>query len=152
MKQVTSYKNFFINYTIFVLIAAAVFGILIYVVKVSQKSWEKNLKAVIESTLAESEPDTWEIGKSVRIDNPLSSSAACFEARNKRSGENCKVVIIRLQSFYGPHSGVYIVENSGETVFKGYCSLHGRCSEQLTNAFTGRRVEYWNMRIADMLK
>ena len=96
MKQVTSYKNFFINYTIFVLIAAAVFGILIYVVKVSQKSWEKNLKAVIESTLAESEPDTWEIGKSVRIDNPLTTSAACFDARNKRSGENCKVVIIRL--------------------------------------------------------
>ena len=152
MKQQISYKTFFINYTIFVLIVAAVFGILIYVVKVSQKSWEKNLKAVIESTLAESEPDTWEIGQFVRIDNPLTTSAACFDARNKKSGETCKVVIIRLQSFYGPHAGVYIVQNNGQTVFKGYSSLHGRCSAQLTNAFTGRRVEYWNMRIADILK
>lgn len=152
MKQKISYKNFFINYTIFVLIVAAVFGILIYVVKISQKSWEKNMKAVIESTLAESEPDTWEIGKSIRINNPLTTSAAGFNARNKKSGENCKVIIIRLQTFYGPHSGIYIVQNNGETVFKGYSSLHGRCATQLKNAFSGRRVEYWNMRIAEIVK
>ena len=152
MKQTISYKTFFINYTIFILIVAAVFGILIYMINVSQKSWDKNLKAVIEATLAETDPDTWEVGKKVKIDNPLTTSAACYDARNKKSGENCKVIIIRLQSFYGPHSGVYIVENNGQTVFKGYCSLHGRCATQLTSAFTGRRVEYWNMRIAEMLK
>ena len=152
MKQQISYKNFFINYTIFVLIAAAVFGIVIYFVKISQKAWDRNLKAVIESTLAESEPDNWEIGKPVRINNPLTTSAACFDARNKKSGETCKVVIIRLQSFYGPHSGVYIVQNNGETIFKGYSSLHGRCAKQLSNALTGRRVVYWNKRIAEMLK
>ena len=67
MKQQISYKNFFINYAIFALIVAFVFGILIYLTRVSQKSWDQNLKAVIETSLAESEPDTWELGKQFQI-------------------------------------------------------------------------------------
>lgn len=152
MKEQTSYKCFFINYTIFVLISAAVLGILIYVIKLSQKSWDKNLKSVIETTLSESEPDTWEIGQAIRINYPLITSAAGFDARNKKSGESVKVIIIRIQTFYGPHAGIYIVDNKGNTIFKGYSSLHGRCAKQLSNSISGRRVEYWNMRIADMLK
>ncbi len=152
MKQEISYKNFFINYAIFVLIVASVFGILIYMIKVSQKSWDKNLRAAVEYTLSESEPDTWEIGTSVKISNPLSAGAACFDARNKKSGETGKAVIIRIQTFYGPHNGVFIVQGDGTTIFKGYSSLHGRVAEQLKNSYTGRRIEYWSNRISGMLK
>ena len=152
MKQEISYKNFFINYAIFVLIASAVFGILIYIIKVSQKSWDKNLKAAVEYTLSESEPDTWEIGKSIKISNPLSAGAACYDARNKKSGENVKAVIIRIQTFYGPHCGVFIVQNDGKVDFKGYSSLHGRVAEQLKSSYKGHRVEYWSKRILEMLK
>ena len=152
MKQEISYKNFFINYAIFVLITAAVFGILIYVIKVSQKSWDKNLKSAIEYTLAENEPDTWEIGKSVKIANPLSAGAACYDARNKKSGENGKAVIIRVQTFYGPHCGVFLVLGNDKVEFKGYSSLHGRVSQQLKNSYSSRRVEYWSRRIKEMLK
>ena len=152
MKQQISYKNFFINYSIFVLIAAAVFGILIYIIKVSQKSWEKNLKSSVELTLAETEPDTWEIGQFVKTENPLTTSSACFDARNKKSGESCKVIIIRLQTFYGPQAGIYIINNDKKVSFKGYSSLHGRCAEQLKKSNNGRRVEYWKKRIAEMYK
>ena len=152
MKQQISYKNFFINYAIFVLIASAVFGILIYIIKVSQKPWNNNLKASVEYMLEETEPDTWDLGNTIRIQNPVSTGAACFEARNKKSGENCKAIIIRLQTFYGPQAGVYIIDNSGKVDFKGYSSLHGRVSIQLTKSFSGRRVEYWKMRIAEMYK
>lgn len=151
MKQI-SYKNFFLNYSIFVLIAAVIFGILIYTVKVSQKSWERNLKTTIESTFAETEPDTWEIGKPIKIDNPLTTNAACYDARNKKSGESYKVVIIKLQTFYGPHAGIYIVDKDAKVTFKGYASLHGRVASQLTKSFSGRRVEYWTLRIAEMFK
>jgi hypothetical protein len=152
MKQEISYKNFFINYAIFVLITAAVFGILIYVIKVSQKSWDKNLKAAIEYTLEEYEPDTWEIGKSVKIANPLSAGSACYDARNKKSGENGKAVIIRVQTFYGPHCGVFLVLGNDKVEFKGYSSLHGRVSQQLKTSYSSRRVEYWSRRIKEMLK
>ena len=127
-------------------------GILIYVIKVSQKSWERNLKSAVEYTLAETEPDTWEIGKAIEIKNPLTAGAACFEARNKKSGEVGKAVIIRLQTFYGPQTGIYISEGNGNISFKGYSSLHGRCAAQLSKSFKGRRVEYWKLRLADMLK
>ena len=152
MKQQISYKNFFINYAIFVLIAAAVFGILIYVVKVSQKSWDNNLKASVEYCLAETEPDTWEIGMPVRINNPMSAASACYEARNKKSGENCRAMIIRMQTFYGPHCGVFIIDSNKRVEFKGYSSIHGRCAAQLISANKGRRVEYWKMRIENMLE
>ena len=152
MKQQISYKNFFINYAIFVLIATAVFGILIYVIKISQKSWERNLKTAIEYTLEENEPDTWEIGKSIKIINPLSAGSACYDARNKKSGENVKAVIIRVQTFYGPHCGVFIVSSNNEVEFKGYASLHGRVAQQLKNSHGSRRIEYWSRRIKEIIK
>ena len=151
MKQQISYKNFFINYAIFVLIAAFVTGILIYIIKVSQSSWDKNLKASVEYTLGENEPDTWEIGKAIRINNPLTDAAAAFEARNKKSGENCKAIIIRIQTFYGPQSGVYIIDSNKNVTFKGFSSVHGRCANQLVSSHNGRRVEYWKMRISGLL-
>ena len=152
MKQTISYKNFFINYSIFVLITAFVFAILIYSIKISQKSWNTNLKAAVEYKLAEAEPDTWEVGQTVQLNNPLRLGAACFELKNKKSGEVGKVFIIRVQTFYGPHAGIYTSDSNGKIQFKGYSSLHGRGAAQLTNAFNGRRVEYWSMRISEMLK
>lgn len=152
MKQQISYKNFFINYAIFALIVAFVFGILTYLTKVSQKSWNQNLKTVIETSLAESEPDTWEIGKQFQINNPLGSGSACYEARNKKNGENYKIIIMKLQTFYGPQAGIYIIDSNSKATFKGYASLHGRCALQLKKSFTGRRVEYWKLRLEEMFK
>lgn len=152
MKQQISYKNFFINYAVFALIVVLVFGILTYLSTISQKAWDKNLKAAVVYALEEFEPDTWEIGSTIRIENPLSSGSACYEAHNKKSGENCKAVIIRLQTFYGPQCGIYIIGSQNNISFKGYSSLHGRVARQLTNSTSGRRVEYWNNRIEEMLK
>lgn len=152
MKQQISYKNFFINYAVFALIVAFIFGILVYLSTISQKVWDKNLKAAIVYSLEEFEPDTWEIGSVVRIKNPLSSGSACYEAHNKKSGENCKAVIIRIQTFYGPQCGIYIIGSNNDITFKGYSSLHGRVANQLKNAYAGRRIEYWNNRIKEMLK
>ena len=152
MKQQISYKNFFINYAIFTLITATVFCILVYTVKVSHKSWDQNLKAVIESTLSETEPDTWELGKVIQINNPVSSGASCYDARNKKNGENYKIAIIRLQTFYGPQAGIYIIDKETKVTFRGYASLHGRCADQLTKSFSGRRVEYWKLRLEEIFK
>lgn len=152
MKQQISYKNFFINYAIFVLIAAAVFGILIYLIKVSQKSWDQNLKSLVETTLIETEPDTWELGKYININSPFGSGTACYDARNKRNGENYKIVLIRLQTFYGPQAGIFIIDKNGKASFKGYASLHGRCATQLKKSYSGRRVDYWKFRLEEMFK
>lgn len=150
MKQQISYKNFFINYAIFVLIAAFVFGLLIYFSVISQKSWDKNLKVSVEYVLGENQPDTWEIGKAVRIQNPLSASLACYDARNKKSGENCKAFITRIQTFYGPQTAVFI-SSEKSVEFIGFSSLHGRGAIQLQNSKNARRIEYWKMRIQNLI-
>ncbi len=152
MKQQISLKNFFINYSIFVLIAAFVFAVLVYLVKASQKSWDQNLMTVVESTLAETEPDTWEIGKAIRIANPIGAGAACYNARNKKNGENFKAVIIRIQTFYGPHAGIFIIDKNGNAEFQGYAAIHGRCANQLSKSFNGRRVQYWKLRLEEIFK
>ena len=86
------------------------------------------------------------------VANPLSAGSACYDARNKKSGENGKAVIIRVQTFYGPHCGVFLVLGNDKVEFKGYSSLHGRVSQQLKTSYSSRRVEYWSRRIKEMLK
>lgn len=152
MKQQISLKNFFLNYAIFVLIAAFVFAILLYFVKVSQKAWDQNLMLVVENTLAEKEPDTWEIGNPVRIQNPIGSNSAVYHIRNKKNGENFKVALIRIQTFYGPQAGIFIIDGKGSAEFKGYAALHGRCAMQLSKSFNGRRVQYWKLRLEEIFK
>ncbi len=152
MKQTISYKNFFINYIIFVLISAVVFLLLVYTVKVSQKYWDKNLKVTVQKFLDENEEDTWLVESACRINNPLITSAACYDTKNKKNGEYYKAVIIRIQTFYGPTLGVFVGDKNNNFDFKGYALLHGRIEKKLKTHSASRRVEYWKMRLPDIIK
>ena len=72
MKNI-SYKNFFINYGIFVLIITVFIGLLIYPIKAGQKAWAKQLKSDIEFVLDEAEPNSWMVGNQIKIKNQKSS-------------------------------------------------------------------------------
>lgn len=152
MKQKISYKTFLINYVIFILITAVIFLLLVYTTKVSQKSWDKNLKVTIENFLEENEKDIWFVESAERINNPLITSAACYNIRNKKNGEYYKAVIVRIQTFYGPVPGVFITDKDGNVEFKGYALLHGRVSNKLNNHLSSKRIEYWKYRIPDIIK
>lgn len=152
MKQTISYKNFFINYIIFVLISAVVFLLLVYTVKVSQKYWDKNLKVTVQNFLDENEEDTWLVESACRINNPLITSAACYDTKNKKNGEYYKAVIIRIQTFYGPTLGIFVGDKNNNFDFKGYALLHGRIEKKLNTHSASRRVEYWKMRLPDIIK
>lgn len=151
-QQNISYKNFFINYLIFLAFIAAIFMLLVYAVKVTQKSWNKNLQPVIQYVLDEKDPDTWVIEAASPIDNPLTVSAACYDVRNKKNGEYYKGVIIRIQTFYGPIPGVFIVDKNNKVDYKGYALLHGRLSRQLSTNTPSRRINYWTARIPEIIK
>ena len=98
MKQTISYKKFFINYAIFLGIITVLMGILIYTTKITQKSWSKNLKKNLEIVLEESDPSTWFITNSIKLKNAFTLNAACYEARNKKSGQVYKAIIINTQT------------------------------------------------------
>lgn len=152
MKQNISYKTFSINYLIYVLITTVLFLLLVYTVKVSRKYWDKNLKATVENFFEENEKDTWLLENACLIENPLITSAACYDVRNKKNGEYYKAVIIRIQTFYGPIPGVFIVDKENNVDFKGYAIIHGRVGTSLKNRSNSKRVEYWKYRIPDMIK
>ena len=59
MKNEITNKEFFARYGIFVAIIVVLFGILIYPIKISQKSWINNLRSNIEFVLDEREPNGW---------------------------------------------------------------------------------------------
>ena len=151
-QQNISYKNFLINYLIFILFIAVIFLLLIYSVKVSQKSWNKNLQPVIQSVLDDKEPDTWLIEAASPLNSPFTTSAACYDVRNKKNGEYYKAIIIRIQTFYGPIPGVFIMDNNKKVEYKGYALLHGRLANQLSTNSQSRRVNYWMARIPEIIK
>lgn len=151
MKRDISYKNFFKNYGLFVSILVIVFGITIYVVKVTQKSWQKNLKINIEKVLEEYEPDTWTLGNFYQLNNPLSQNAACYDARNKKNGENYKVAIIRVQTLYGPLPTVFIIDKDNNITIAGFSSLHGRVKNQIKENNTNKRLNYWKQKLPEII-
>lgn len=151
MNQI-SYKHFFATYGIFVAILVVVFGLLIYPVKAGQKAWNKNLKSNLETALDEIEPNGWTLGNPVKIKNPFTLSAACFEARNKKSGEVYKVLIFRFQAFYGPMAGIFSVDKDNNVELLGYFPLHGRIKTQLELRNESRRLKFWKERIPQIIQ
>lgn len=151
MKKDISYANFFKNYGIFVAFLIVIFGILIYFSKLSFKSWKNNLKVSIEKTLNEKEPESWVIGTFININNPISQNAVCYEAKNKKNGENYKAVLIRTQTLYGPLSAVFTIDKDNNVSFKGYSSLHGRIATQIENSYSNKTINYWKQKIPEIV-
>lgn len=152
MTQKFTYKTFLLHYFIFILITAVIFGILIYSVKVSQNIWDNTLRKSVQLVLDETDPEIWTVETPVRIKNPLVTSAACYDTKNKKNGEYYKAVILRIQTLYGPVSGVFIMDKDGAVDFKGFSAIHGRIAELLKKNTFSKRIDYWKLRIPDMIK
>ena len=152
MIQNISYKDFFIRYGIFVAILAILICLLIYPIKVSQKFWTQNLRTTIEIVLDEKSPNSWTVENAVPLKNSFSTNAACYEARNRKTGDLYKVIIIRVQTLYGPLPAVFTIDKDNKVEFIGYSSLHGVISDQLLNDNYGKRIEYWIKKIPLILE
>jgi len=152
MKKDISYKVFFRNYGIVVAFLVILFGLLIYISKVSQKSWRNNLRTTTQTVLDEYNPDKWIVGNNIRIKNAFSQSAALYEVRNKKNGESYKTIIIRNQTLFGPIPAVFVIDNNGTVTFIGYSSVHGKIQNQLTNYNFNKRLSYWTDKIPEIIK
>ena len=128
------------------------FIFLFYSIFISRKPWQKYLKTQIENVLEENEPNKWLVGNYIPINNPFTLSSACYEAKLKKSGEVYKVVIIRIQTFYGPVSAIFTVDKEEKVDFIAYSSLHGRVATQLNNSQADKRLEYWKKKIPEIIR
>ena len=147
-----SYKKFFIDFGILVLLISISFLLIIYSVKLSRKSWQSNLKVSVEKVLDEYDANNWTVGKFIPINNPFSLSAACYEAQYRKTGDIYKVIILRIETYYGPLPAVFIVSEDNEVEFAGYSSIHGRVLTQLTNKPSDKRIDFWKEKVIEILK
>lgn len=147
-----SNKKFFKNYGIFLLILIISFLVLIYLTILSRNFWKDNLKESITTVLEENQPEKWEIGNFIDLDVPLSSSSAAYEVKNLKTKKEGKVVIIRVITFFGPASAVFIYHDEENIEFIGYSNIHGRISAQLKSHNSDARINYWKKQVREIFK
>ncbi|MCR4741465.1 MAG: hypothetical protein K5866_01130 [Treponema sp.] len=151
MLEKFSYKKFFIDFGILVLLISVSFLIIIYSIKLSRKSWQTNLKVSVEKVLDEYDANTWTVGNFIPINNPFSLTAACYETQNRKTGNVYKAIIIRIETYYGPLPAVFLVSEDNNVEFIGYSSLHGRILKQLINKPSDKRIDFWKEKVIEIL-
>lgn len=147
-----STKIFFIKYGICLLFLSLVLGILIYTTTIANRSWKNNLRNSVYFCLNEKQPGNWTLGEFIELDNPFSTSCACYKAIKKDSDANYYAVIARITTFYGPMNCVFIYEPEGEVTFIGPTMIHGRIKERISETFFSVRIRYFSERIPLILK
>lgn len=151
-KEQISYKKFFENYLIFIGVLIVVFLILVYLAISAKKSWNKNLKTSVQTVLEEKQPGLWQVGNSIKINNSFTMNAACYEAKNFNDGEEYKVIMLRVVTYYGPLAGVFTINKNNSVDFIGFSKLHGRIEKQSEHLQNSKQITYWKNRIPLILE
>ncbi len=152
MSEITN-KKFFTNYAFFLLILVFVFGILIYPVLASKKSWTTNLGNSVQKVLDEYEKGRFKVTAPVDIKKPITTSCAAYTVTDSKNSKSAYAIIIRITTLYGPLPALFFYDpdsNSEKVIFAGYSTLHGRVRTQLSNDSPDKRREYWLNKIPDI--
>lgn len=147
-----TYKEFFKNYGLFLALITIIFFILFYSVYFARKPWQKHLKTQVENVMDEYESNSWNIENNKKINNPFCLNAVCYDAHYRKTGELYSIILIRIQTFYGPIGAVFTMDQNNNVNFIGYSSLHGRIANRLNNETADKRLNYWKRKIPEILK
>ena len=145
-------KEFLKNYGILLLILVLFFSIVIYLAKISDKPYKDGLKKSIEKVLMNDTTNQWKLGDYNNLKSSISLNAFCYDCTNLTKEEACKAVIVRVSSFYGPISVVYICDSNNVVEVKGISSFSGKISKQFNNLASDKRIKYWQEKIPELLK
>lgn len=152
MKINIDVKTYFRNFGILLLIIVIVVVGSIYLTLASENSYKSGMKRSIETVLSENDSESWSVGNNIKINNSESLNAFAFECKNNETEEECKAVIVRVSTFYGPMAVVYICDSNNEVYMKGVSSVHGRIGEEMKMNKSDKRIEYWQKKIPDFFK
>jgi hypothetical protein len=146
-----SSKKLLKQYGIFAGILLGMFALLILVIFFSENARRTGLKNKIEQVLEEEEPATWSVGDYVEIKAPVALSAACFQARKKDTGTKGYVLMLRIETLYGPFPAVFVYEDKKSAKFVGIYGLNGRIHDIIGNGKNDARINFWITRIPDIV-
>jgi hypothetical protein len=140
------------QYGILAGVIAGIFVILAVSIIFSENVRHNGQKEAISSVLEEEEPGEWIIGDYVGIKAPVALSAACFQVRRKDNGAKGYVLMLRIETIYGPFPAVFVYNEKTDARFIGISGLHGRIREIIGNGSTDTRINFWVKRIPDIIK
>ena len=81
----------------------------------------------------------------------MSTSAACYEVRNRESGEISYACVARVTTYFGPVNSVFLCTTDGDVSFVGISSVHGRIKNQIENSLDSKKLEYFAERIPQII-
>ena len=142
-----SSKKLLKQYGIFAGILLGMFALLILVIIFSENKWRTGLKNKVEQVLEEKEPAKWSVGDYVEIKAPVALSAACFQARRKDTGAKGYVLMLRVETLYGPFPAVFVYDEKKGAHFVGIYGLNGRVRDIIGNGKNDARINFWIKRI-----
>ncbi len=140
-------KEFLKDYAIFIGILVVFFAILFGMTKLSSNKWTEGLKNSIQSVLDEKQPQTWNVGDSLKIKSAFSTSAGVYELSNKNDAERYYAVTLRVTTFFGPMPAVFVYNKNKGCEFKGYYAIKGRVKKILENTPNDSRIAYWSEKV-----
>jgi hypothetical protein len=147
-----SSKKLLREYGILAGIIAGMFAVLIVFVVLSRGEWQNGLKEKISEVLEEEEPGKWIMGDYVGINAPVSLSTACFQVRERANGSKGYVLMLRIETIYGPFPAVFVYSGKNDARFVGISGLHGRIREQILKGTNDEKINFWIKRIPDIVK
>lgn len=152
MTKEFSYKDFFIKYGLLMAIVTVLVGILVYFSIISNSFWSKNLGNSLQNVLNDnSEKNEWVVNENISVNNPFAYNSSCYRVTNVLEKKDYTAIIIRINSFYGPLSAVFILDEEKNVSFVGYASLDGRIKEKINKA-NDNRIRYWKNIIPQILQ
>ncbi len=152
MDTENSSKKLLKEYGILAGALVGIFALLIVFVVLSENEWRTGLKEKVGTVLEEEEPGEWIIGEYVGIKAPAALSAACFQVRRKDSGAKGYVLMLRIETMYGPFPAVFVYSEKAGARFVGISGLHGRVRKLIGNGTDNAKINFWIKRIPDIVK
>lgn len=152
MDTENSSKKLLKEYGILAGAVTGIFALLIVFVVLSRNDWRNGLKEKIGTVLEEEEPGEWIVGDYVGINAPAALSASCFQVRRRDSGAKGYVLMLRIETMYGPFPAVFVYSEKADARFVGISGLHGRVRKQIGNGAGDAKINFWIKRIPDIVK
>ena len=146
-----SSKKLLKQYGIFAGVLLGMFALLILVIVFSENKWRTGLKSRIEQVLEKEEPAKWSVGDYVEIKAPVALSAACFQARRKDTGTKGYVLMLRIETLYGPFPAVFVYDEKKSAHFVGIYGLNGRVRDIIGTGKNDARINFWITRIPEIV-
>lgn len=147
-------KKFLVNYGFFLALIFTMALVVTPLIILNRSFVIHSYSLNIQKTLDEKFPDEYRVGNNIKINSPFSVNGAVFELNNakNRKLEKTYVIIIRINTIYGPKPAIFIHKDGQDSTFVGYGLDQGKVSSSISSTDNDINIIYWKSKIPEIIK